>query len=173
MPLPDYLSELYDRLSLMSGARARYKQLMNFFWHTPPAQQEEHQSQPVEYPIEIYENRKPDFSIGQSEPYKQPENDVADQIVFHTPEARGAPLTFGDQPLDVEHDSDGDEMIIQEDADDITDEELPEDDTDDDLLPDPPEDDTLEDIVEEQMADENMDDQNLEDMLNKPFFPEG
>jgi hypothetical protein len=169
MRLPEYLSELYDRLSLMSSVRARYKQLMNFLGHTPPAQQEEQQSQPVEYPIEIYENRKPDFSIGQSEPYKQPENEVADQIVFHTPEARGAPLPFGDQPLDEEHDSDGDEMIIQEDADDITDEELSED----DLLPDPPEDDTLEDIVEEPMPDESIDDQNLEDMLNKPFFPGG
>jgi hypothetical protein len=173
MRLPEYLSELYDRLSLMSSVRARYKQLMNFFWYAPPAQQEEQQSQPVEYPIEIYENRKPDFSIGQSEPYKQPENEVADQIVFHTPEARGAPLPFGEQQLDEEHDLDGDEMIIQDDIEDITDEELPEDDLEDELLPDPPEHDTLEDIVEEQMADENMDDQNLEDMLNKPFFPGG
>jgi hypothetical protein len=157
MPLPDYLSELYDRLSLMSGARARYKQLMNFFWHTPPAQQEEHQSQPVEYPIEIYENRKPDFSIGQSEPYKQPENEVTEQIVFHTPEARVAPMPFADQQLD--------EVLTDDIAEDGYGEE--------ELSPDLPEHDALEDIVEEQMPDESIDDQNLEDMLNKPFFPGG
>jgi hypothetical protein len=170
MRLPDYLSELYDRLSLMSGARARYKQLMNFFWHTPPAQQEEHQSQPVEYPIEIYENRKPDFSTGQPEPYKQPENEVAEQIIFHTPEVRGAPLPFADQQLDEGFDTDVDEVL----TDDIAEDDLIEDGYgEEELSPDLPEHDTLEDIVEEQMPDENIDDQNLEDMLNKPFSPGG
>ena len=170
MPLKEYLSDLQDHLSLLNF-RARYRQLMNHLWHTPPAGQEEQQVQQADYPIEIYENREPDFSAREPEPYAQPESNDAEQVIFQTPDITGTPASFPDQHFDEGYDPDIDEVFIQQAMDDITENDPTEDGYgEEELAPDNPESDTLEDIANEQMPDEDMEDQNLEDMLNKPFF---